>query len=152
MQKADAMKKILFICTGNTCRSPMAEGIFNALCQKDNRPFASESAGLCTLTGLPVSVNSVCALSQIGIDISRFTATAFDDVNPEDYILFAVMTPEHREVLCSYGVSPEKIYILNEDKGGISDPYGGSQAVYDVCRAEIEEAVKLLAEKLGEKI
>lgn len=146
------MKKILFICTGNTCRSPMAEGIFNFLCKKDNLPFTSDSAGICTLTGLPVSANSVSVMSRIGIDISNFTATSFDDVALDDYTLFAVMTHEHREVLCTFGVAPEKIYILNEDKGGISDPYGGSQAVYTLCRDEIEEAVKILTERLREEI
>lgn len=146
------MKKILFVCTGNTCRSPMAEGIFNHICKKENLPFVSDSAGICTLTGLPVSKNSVSALEEIGIDISDFTATSVEDINIDDYVLVAVMTPEHKEVLCSYSVPSEKIYVLAEDKGGISDPYGASQGVYNLCRAEIEEAVKILIERLREEI
>ena len=154
MQKADGdtMKKILFVCTGNTCRSPMAEGIFNDICKKDSLPFVGESAGLSTITGLPVSANSVSVLKEKGIDISCLTSTAITDVNMEDYILFAVMTKEHSDVLCYYGVPSEKIYILREDKGGVFDPYGGSHALYRVCRDEIEEAVKKLTEELREKI
>lgn len=155
MQKADkgeAMKKILFVCTGNTCRSPMAEGIFNHICRNENLPFTAESAGICTLTGLPVSENSVCALEEVGIDISKVTATSIEDINFDDYALVAVMTEEHKMILCSYGVPAEKIYVLAEETGGISDPYGGSQGIYRKCREEIEEAVKILTERLREEI
>ncbi len=146
------MKKILFVCTGNTCRSPMAEGLFNDICKKESLPFEAESAGLSTVTGLPVSVNSVSVMKEKGIDISDLTSTSIGDISLEDFSLFAVMTSEHRDVLVFYGVPAEKIYILQEDKGGVFDPYGGSQALYRVCRDEIEEAVKKLTEELKEEI
>lgn len=146
------MKKILFVCTGNTCRSPMAQGLFNHICAERNLPFEAESAGLSTVTGLPVSENSKKALLEQGIDISSFTSTDIADKDLEDFSLFAVMTKEHRDVLRYYGVPAEKIYILNEDKGGVFDPYGGSEALYRVCRDEIETAVKKLTDELTEEI
>ncbi len=115
-------------------------------------PYISESAGLSTITGLPVAENSKKALLEISIDISSLTSTDIADKNLEDFFLIAVMTSEHRDILRYYGVPSEKIYILAEDKSGIFDPYGGSQALYCVCRDEIEEAVKKLTDKLREKI
>lgn len=145
------MKKILFVCTGNTCRSPMAEGIFNSLCKERDLPLSCESAGLATCTGLPVSENSVKALEQMGIDISNLYATSIGDVRAEDFDLFAVMTSEHRDILRYYGVPLEKIYILNGEKGGISDPYGGTLQRYIQCAQEIAVAVEDLIEHLGEQ-
>lgn len=146
------MKKILFVCTGNTCRSPMAQGIFNHICAENNLPFVAESAGLSTITGLPVADNSKKVMQKKGIDISTLTSTDIADKQLEDYYLIAVMTGEHRDILRYYGVPAERIYILSEDKGGIFDPYGGSEALYELCRDEIEEAVKTLTEKLRGEI
>ncbi len=145
------MKKILFVCTGNTCRSPMAEGIFNSICKERNLPYTCESAGLATCTGLPVSENSVEALRQKGIDISHYRSTSIADVDGQTVDLFAVMTPEHREILRYYGVPLEKVYILNDDKGGVSDPYGGSLPRYVQCAVEIGYAVEELIKYLGEQ-
>lgn len=148
---SDNMKKILFICTGNTCRSPMAQGIFNSICRERELPFDSRSAGLCTVTGLPVSENSVSVLKESGIDISDLKSTSIADVDTEEYSLFAVMTPEHRDMLLYYGFPPEKIYVLAEDKGGISDPYGGNGGRYRICRDEINAAIEELIHRLGDE-
>lgn len=145
------MKKILFICTGNTCRSPMAQGLFNKICADRDLHFTSESAGLCTITGLPVAGNSVKAAADRGVDISSFSSTSIEDVRVEDYALFAVMTREHRDVLESFGIPSDKIYILAENTGGISDPYGGSEARYRQCCDEISLALEELVRKLGEE-
>lgn len=145
------MKKILFICTGNTCRSPIAEGVFRELCKEKGLPFECAGAGLATVTGLPVSENSVLALKEIGIDISRFTATSISDVELESIDLFVVMTQEHKDVLEFCGVSAEKIYILSQKNGGISDPYGGSLDRYRICRDEISRGIDELIEYLGDE-
>ncbi len=142
------MKKILFICTGNTCRSPMAQGMFNSICQEENLPYLAESAGLCTLTGIPVSPNSAAAMLENGVDICDFTATSIEDKDIDSYDVIAVMTPEHKQVLMSYGVPAEKIYVLAESSGGISDPYGGSLQRYRQCCCEIESAVRELLKEL----
>lgn len=145
------MKNILFVCTGNTCRSPMAEGLFNHFCKERALPYTCQSAGLATCTGLPVSENSAKALEQMGIDISHYSSTSIADADLQGVDLFAVMTPEHRDMLMYFGVPEDKIYILNGAKGGISDPYGGSLSRYMQCAEEICEAVEALIEYLGEQ-
>jgi protein-tyrosine phosphatase len=58
---------IAFVCTGNTCRSPMAEGIFNKLAEEKGIDVTAESFGLSTITGAPVSENSVKVCAEIAL-------------------------------------------------------------------------------------
>ena len=61
---------VLFICTGNVCRSPMAEGLFRDLVEKNDADFAVKSAGVGAQDGQPPSENSVRAMQDLGIDIT----------------------------------------------------------------------------------
>ena len=129
---------IAFVCTGNTCRSPMAEAIFNSLAENTNKRIIAESFGINTITGLPVSDNSKSACKEIDIDISNFTSTSINDVDLKKYSKFYCMSKSHAEVLIlMYGIKPEYISVLN-----ISDPYGGSLETYRQCRDEIYNSVK----------
>lgn len=139
--------KVLFVCTGNTCRSPMAEGIFNKLAEEKGLAHRADSCGIYTASGLPASENSLLACAEIGVDLSGFKSTEYSDINPNDYELIAVMTESHRQALLSFGVPFEKIIVLAEETGGISDPYGGNLGRYIICRDEIISAVEELLKK-----
>lgn len=140
------MKKILFVCTGNTCRSPMAEGICNKIAKDNTLEIIAESAGINAITGLPVSDNSKAVCGEIGVDLSEFTSTWIYDTDPSQYDLFAVMTQNHKNTLMSLGLPEDKIIILNENNGGVTDPYGGNLQIYRECRDEIYKAVKDLVQ------
>ncbi len=61
------MEKVLFVCTANICRSPMAQELFNALAEDTGLPFRAESAGTAALEGRPMAENALAALEEAGI-------------------------------------------------------------------------------------
>ncbi len=131
-------KLIAFVCTGNTCRSPMAEAIFNNMASNKLPDVEAKSFGIATMTGTPVSQNSVIALKEIGLDISEKTATAVNDVHLDSFARFYCMSQSHSAMLQNFfGVPKERIAVLN-----VSDPYGGSVEAYRKCRDEIYNSVK----------
>lgn len=140
------MKKILFVCSGNTCRSPMAQGIFNKLSKEKNLDYIAESAGILTKTGLPYSKNSVIACKEMDIDIEKGKSVSMLDVNINDYDLFVPMSVSHAQALVAYGADKDKIMLLKST--GISDPYGGDLDVYRACCKEIYQSILKLIEIL----
>ena len=132
------MKKILFVCTGNTCRSPMAQGIFNKLAEDKGLDICAESFGVSAMTGLPVSENSVEVCKEIGVDISTLCSTDVVDVDLDKFDAFYCMSQSHMALLFQcYGVALDKMKLL-----GVSDPYGGNVEIYRMCRDEIYNSVE----------
>lgn len=134
------MKKIIFVCTGNTCRSPMAMAIFNSLAKNSGLDWQADSAGLAAY-GDPINENSVKALAKIGIHFSNYTSKSLNFYMIDEAELIVVMTQSHLNTLLSYGVSKEKLRLLGQ---GISDPFGGDEERYVATRDEILSAVKQL--------
>ena len=136
--------KILFLCTGNTCRSPLAEGIMNKRAKEMNLPVTAESAGLAAFSGDEASSGSILAAKTMGIDISAHRSRPFSLYMKEEYDLFVVMTESHKAALLPY-ISEEKIIVLG---GGIPDPYGGNEETYLDCAEKISEGVGELLNEL----
>lgn len=125
---------ILFVCTGNTCRSPMAEGYLRS---KGIDGVTVLSRGLAS-DGSPVSLNSKTAMAEVGIDISGHISQQITDRDIKNADKIICLSPSHRAALLSAGVPQEKLYILGN---GISDPFGGDITVYRRCRDEIFAAI-----------
>lgn len=137
------MKKVLFVCTGNTCRSPMAQGIFNKMCSDKCIDAKADSAGIFANALDTASENSAIVCKEIGVDISNRKAVPIDRVNLSQYDLICPMTVEHAQMLVSLGADRDKICVMN-----IPDPFGGDLDIYRKCREEIEKALGELIEKL----
>ncbi len=142
---------ICFVCTGNTCRSPMAAAIFNHLCIKDDT--YAISAGL-SASGQKISKNAVSALNERGV----FSTPSNDYINH----ISRQITPEIMEkadiivgissshAMMLMGAFPEyagKIISMPHD---ISDPFGGDIEIYKTCLGEIEAGIReLFSDKIG---
>jgi len=145
------MKTILFVCTGNVCRSPMAEGIFRQAVQ-GRGDYRVASAGLGAAEGSPPSVYAVQAVKELGIDISglRSQMLTADLVDQANYIFG--MTHSHIDtVKVLYPQAEEKTFLVREFdetldafEKDISDPIGGSYFVYLNCRDQLEQGIASL--------
>lgn len=145
------MKTILFICTGNICRSPMAEGLFRHAVQGRGQ-FRVLSAGLGAMDGQPPTAHSVRAMRELGIDIShqRSRMLTGELVRQADYIFG--MTHSHVETIAlMHPQMAEKTFLVREFdetlepyEKDISDPIGGSYQVYVNTRDQIEQGIASL--------
>ncbi len=133
--------KILFVCTGNTCRSPMAEGIFRKMMQERDmeEKVLCQSAGLSAVEGAPVSENAVLACREIGVDISQHTARRITGEELPVWDLYFPMSKTHGYILAQAGVPQTKIYIPKY----IADPYGQDLDVYRECRDKLESQLEI---------
>lgn len=139
------MRKILFVCSGNTCRSPMAQAMMEQLLQKMNgQGITVKSAGMFTSDGLPASESAQLVMKEIGIDLSEHTSQKISAALMAEADLVLTMTSEQRQVLAE--AFPQKeyhIYTLGEftgDTGGdISDPYGMTTETYRKTRRELKK-------------
>src|SRR6187455_3224940 len=141
------MKTILFVCTGNVCRSPMAEGLFRHATK--GREFRVISAGVGAIDGQPPSAHAVRALRELQIDIGRQRSRMLTGelVHQADYIFG--MTHGHVDAITLlYPQAADKTFVLREFddtldsfEKDIADPIGGSYEVYLNVRDQIEQGI-----------
>lgn len=160
-QEGLTLMHIVFVCTGNTCRSPMAAFLLQQKIREKGLDWTVTSAGLFAAAGMPMSGHAVDALRDLGIDGSAHFS---QPVTPEliasaDYVF--TMTEAHRaDLLVRFPDFSRKIYqlgrfVLDADTGSrdagrydIVDPFGGSKEEYLGCASELSDYINSLIDRL----
>ena len=137
--------KILFVCTGNTCRSPMAAAYFTHLCRKAERnDIAVLSAGTFAGNGIPASENAVRVMTDYNIDLKNHRSKILTRELVENIDHIFTMTKGHRLQVASIdaGLEVKTKLLLDFSIGGdVADPFGGSYAVYKECFEQMKQAL-----------
>ena len=140
-------KRILFVCTGNTCRSPMAEIIL-----KSKHKLAGvldvkvKSAGISTLDGQKMSKNSFTALKLMGYKPYGFKSRQLTTEMLKKSDLVLCMTASHKMALNGF----KNVYTIDEITGigDVIDPYGGNINTYIKTSHQLEDACNIILEKI----
>ena len=143
------MKRVLLVCTGNICRTPIAVGLLQkTLADKGVDGVEIQSTGIAALVDWPAEPLVHEALKPFGAEVSGHRAQMISEelIQWADCIL--VMTHEHRDFISSMAPEAiEKVWLLgaygpgDDPDRGIPDPYGGSAFHYRACAVEIQEAL-----------
>lgn len=151
------MKRILFVCSGNTCRSPMAQALF-ARILGDQKPEQVEeyevgSAGIFAAEGMPAAREAVKAMAKYDIDLSEHKSRQLDPTMMQNADLILTMTRVHRDCLLDMFPNIQAQICLLGDFAGlmdeeVCDPYGKGEPVYHQCADQLMKILKNIVHKL----
>lgn len=153
----DNTMKIVFVCTGNTCRSPMAEALMKAKTNSENIDIQVDSCGTGVYESESVNTKAINALATLGIKDFEHKSRQLtaQDIYSADIVL--TMTQQQKlSITKVYSEYKYKIFTISEytrdSKDDVTDPYGKSQIFYNFCVNEISKLVDELFEIVKEQM
>jgi len=148
-------KRVLFVCTGNTCRSPMAVGLLRRMAP--HLDLDIRSAGTSTSTGSPASPLAIEVMDEVGIDISNHRSAALNGYMLDEADVVVCMAERHRRHIVDWFKSmDDKVYLLREfdpvrtdaDYPDVPDPIGHDideyRRVLTMLERSMREVIKIL--------
>jgi protein-tyrosine-phosphatase len=148
------MHSILFVCTANICRSPMAMGLMQARVGEGNPDWKIESAGTWALEGDPPADKSVELLLRRGIDIDGHRSCPVEGKLLDGFKLILTMEKGHKEALqVEYPRAAARVFMLSEMTGqsfDIPDPVGRKLAAFEQTAGLIDEVLDEGFERIEE--
>jgi 2-C-methyl-D-erythritol 4-phosphate cytidylyltransferase len=163
LERAERRVRLLFVCTGNTCRSPMAELLTRA--EADSRGWDRlevRSAGVAAYPGAPASQGALDAARRRGMDLSPHRSAPLSEELLEWADLILTMSTSHLEVVHRAGCG-DRAGLLSSfsrrgtlhperEEAGVVDPFGGDAEAYEATWAELEELVSGLLDRLADSL
>ena len=141
---------IMFICTGNICRSAMAHGLLEKRLKdlKKDEQIKVFSCGVYAENGADATYNSIEAIKKYDVDLRNHKSTNIRNSNIQNMDLILCATNAHKEeVIYLYPDLADKVFTLKEN-GNINDPYGYDMDIYINCAKEIAKCIEILLDKI----
>ena len=147
------MKKIMFVCTGNTCRSPMAEILARNEIMKASLNIEVASRGISVYFSSGASEYARKAMKEYGLNLDTHQSKQIELKDIKDVDLILTMTNHHKQYLhMNFPEFKDKIFTLKEfveESGDVSDPFGGQLEEYRSCAENLHNLIQKLTLKIG---
>ena len=139
---------ILFVCTANTCRSPIAHGIFENMLKSKKGKHTVKSAGIYARPSDTITENAQRQLHKRKIDFAnRHSVQITNSLVTEADLIFTMTNNQRRLLVQSYPYAADKIHLLGDytnRKDDVEDPYGQNMHAYSKCASKIEDMLNIL--------
>ncbi len=148
----------VLVCTGNTCRSPMAEASLRRrladrvgckIEELEDRGIVVESAGVAAGRGAPATTEAHHAMREMGLNLTEHSSQPLTEQLVRNADVVLAMTRAHREAIVTHWPdSAERVHLLRHDGNDVADPIGGSRDVYLDCAKQIDTELAAWAQEI----